>query len=203
VKTLPLRILILGALAAGVSACGGGAPFQPGKEAAAHAVYDSSQAADGSGGGHYAQGAGISLSVSLDCAKKGTATLKDLRVALALEEGVAMQTGFNLAFGGCSHDGKTFRDGTLAVTKQLRVDENGMRVRLTLKGRVNYSGEIGDFVDVDVTQELNATLLTATSGNVRVTLDGTVENSTGTYVFDHEELEVTAGFLPILELAGG
>lgn len=201
-KTPSLHWLVLGTFAIGATACGGGTPFQPGKEAAAHAVYDSSQPAEAETGGHYGQGA-ISLSFSMKCAEEGKATLKDMNVAVAVDEGVATQMGFNLAFGGCSHDGKTFRDGTLAVTKQLRVNADGMRVRLTLKGRVNYSGEIGDFIDVDVTQELNATLLTATSGNVLVTLDGTVKNSTGTYEFDHEQLEVTAGFLPILEIAGG
>ncbi|MCI0572519.1 MAG: hypothetical protein L0Y66_17330 [Myxococcaceae bacterium] len=112
---------------------------------------------------------------------------------------------FDLVYAGCSHDGKTFRDGTMTVQKKVVATTNPVSVKaeLTVKGQVNYSGEVDDFLKVDVVQTVSVDALTRTSGKVTVTLDGTIENSTGTYVYANETIELTAGVLPVASVQTG
>jgi hypothetical protein len=189
-----LRVSLVAAVAGGLVACGGGAPLAPTKEAAAQALFASSNYANPPTSG--ANGAGLSAEVATDCRRGGRAKVKyDLDSFLQQGSSTDVAFTFDVIFENCSDDGETTMNGTLTTGYDLSsADPYNAELALTMKGRVNFSGAVSDFVDANVVQHISIEQHGTSSGSVSVRLSGTITTSSGTYTYDeNESLSFDAG----------
>ena len=178
-------LLALGAMA--LVGCGG-KPLAPGKEAAAGALF---QASRGSQGIHGAQPQVTGwpvprLEVKVPCQRGGEVGIVFTASAAGAQAGLT----YELVYRGCSHDGRTSLDGTMRMTFEVLNDGTSLSLALHLQGRVTFSGEISDFLEVNVTETAAVADIGAPSASVTLTLDGSVTNSSGTYTFSNETLVI-------------
>lgn len=195
-------------MACGLLACGG-QKIGGGKEGAAAALFGASGLSGGVGnsGGGQGQRLTASLSQNIPCPNGGSATVKDLTFNLLDQSG---DTSFTLAYNQCSsltwdnpettnvETDKVVLDGEMKFTQNFSVNTNtnpSGSIAQTLKGKVNYGGVFSDFIDADVTQSVDFSALSATSGTVTLTLNGTLKTSTQTYTYANEQITFTAGTL--------
>jgi hypothetical protein len=83
------------------------------------------------------------------------------------------------------------------MTMTVTGTANSAELAINMKGKIEISGDIEDFLDADVTQTTSITLTSATSGTVSVRLDGTIETSGHRYVYNNETLSfIMDGKLP-------
>jgi len=84
------------------------------------------------------------------------------------------------------------------MTFDVITTSTSVQMALHLKGRLDFWGEISDFIDVDVTETVAQTDLTGTSAaNVSIVLNGTITDSSGNYVFANETISIDgSGFTP-------
>lgn len=193
-----MKIVIRIALALGAMAlvgCGG-RPLASGKEAAASALFQSSRGASSAQGG-LAQvlNAGVTneTEVKVSCPKGGNLALK----FTADTTGGSSAVEYTIAYDGCSWDGKTYLKGTLNMTFTIEGTGSSLAMAMHLEGRVDFSGEISDFLDVNVTETVSITDLSSPDASVSLTLTGTITNSTGTYTYSNETIAIDgSGFGP-------
>jgi hypothetical protein len=202
-----VRMSLFSALMVGLAACGGGAKLGGGKEGAAQAVFQASQPAGRSGSTNgqallaqaLASGAS-SISVTASCSKGGSATL-----ALDVDETVTdpdamFSLTYDITYNDCNEDGKNSYDGTMRTTMNGYASSDGnmanFSMSYTMKGRLDISGEVSDFVDADITMTMSATASSTHTGSVAITIDGTITTSTLPYVYNNERINITAGELP-------
>lgn len=189
-----LRLSLVAAVVGGLVACGGGAPLAANKEAAAQALFASSSHASPPTSG--ANGAGMSAEVATDCREGGRAKVKyDLESFMQQGSSTDVAFAFDVIFENCSDDGATTMNGTLTTGYTVSASGTfGAEVALTMKGRVNFSGAVSDFVDADVVQHISIEQHGTSSGSVSVRLSGTITTSSGTYTYDeNESLSFDAG----------
>jgi archaellum component FlaF (FlaF/FlaG flagellin family) len=80
------------------------------------------------------------------------------------------------------------------VAMDFNVSSSTLALNLTMKGRVSFSGEVDDFVNVDIVETVDASKLAAANGaSVSISLHGTISTSTQTYTYNHDTIVVTAG----------
>jgi hypothetical protein len=188
-----IRVGIAVVAALGLVGCGG-RPLAPGKDAAAGALFQSSRGTSGTPG-MMAQlmnaGAGTQTEIKVGCPRSGTVAIKvDV-------DSIGTSIAYDLAYDGCSFDGHTSMRGTLHMTFDVVSTSTSVELALHLKGRVDFSGDISDFIDVDVTENVTQNDLANGGSNVEVVLDGTITDSSGTYVFASERVLVDgSGFTP-------
>jgi hypothetical protein len=176
-------------------ACGGGPRLEAGKESAAQAAFLASKAANGPGGSYTAAGIAPldATDLTLNCAVSGTATLTNIvSHADVSNDQVTASQSFDLTYVGCSNDGETIMNGKLAVTRSAFVDRDTQTVKaeLSLDGRVDLSGNVDDFLAMDLVIAVD---VSGAEGNQQVTvnMDGTVANSSGTYTYAGEIVNIT------------
>lgn len=183
-----IRFFAVAAAASVLFACGGGAKLAPTKEAAAQALFGASQKSPDSSAQsairHAVAAAGASVSYAVDCEKGG-------KVSIALDFSAVNSNGdftYDLNFDNCSHDGETRMSGTLKTTISFSTDSSSsFNLNLGLKGRVNFSGAVDDFVEANVVQSVSVSALDQTSGSVSVILNGTIRTSAGLHTYDSSE----------------
>jgi len=187
------RLSLVVACTSLLAACGGGAKLKPGKENAAAAAYAASQGAGGAQGSLLdlaRQNAGAQLDLAVDCPKGGQAKIHYIVDGTAASGAV----NFTLTYAGCNYNGKTQLNGTLSTSMTLAINSTSVALNVKMTGRVDFSGEISDFVDINVTETVGASKLNTTQGaSVSVTFDGSIKTSTETYTYNHEAINVTAG----------
>jgi len=198
-----IRLSVIAAMGAGLVACGGrGAKLAAGEQNAAAALFQASGPASQAPGGRMIAGAqgigmvGTQSEVKVDCSLGGSATLKmDLLQTLALTSGGQFGMVSTITYNDCQE--ATFDDpetqavesesiwmnGDMATTLSSTFDYTDAsaasgEVSIKLKGKVNFSGAIADFIDADVTQYVSFNALDADSGSVSVSLEGTIGTST-------------------------
>ena len=186
-KLIRVGIAVVAAL--GLVGCGG-RPLAPGKEAAAGALFQSSRGANGATG-MLAQvmnaAAGITTDVKVSCPKGGNVAVK-VNVDIT---NPTTNIAYDLTYDGCSYDGHTSMKGTMHMTFDVVTTNTSVQMALHLKGRLDFWGEISDFIDVDVTETVAQTDLTGTSAaNVSIVLNGTITDSSGNYVFANETISI-------------
>jgi hypothetical protein len=175
----------------------GGRPLAPGKEAAAGALFQSSRGAMGAPGALAllsTSAAGL-IELKVSCPHGG-------QVAIRFTEDTTGGTGLSyaLAYDGCNYDGHTSLRGTLTMSFEVVSTSTSVALALHLKGRVDFSGEISDFIDVDVTETVTETDLTAPAASVSLVLSGSIGDSSGTYAFTDETITIDgSGFTPAPE----
>ena len=193
-----LRLSLLAVVATALAACGGsGAKLGGGKEGAAKALFAASQPA-GQGGNsngqslmrQMANGAATgAVEFSVDCASKGSVKLK-----LDLTSG--NQSGslkYEVEYNDCNQDGVNSFDGKMTMEMTISGSLSSLEMALKLKGKINLSGDISDYVDADITETLSATATSATSGSVTVKLNGSIKTSSSSYTYANESLTISAG----------
>lgn len=202
------RSTLLASLALALTACGGsGAKLAGGKEGAAQALLMASQAsssalaAASTGRRVSATATRPSMDMSVDCAKGGKVSLRfDVDESADYSQGG--EFSYELDYDGCNQDGRNAFDGTL-LTRLVTdvVDSESFSMATKLKGKLDISGEVDDFIDADITQSVDFDLedLEAGVGTVVVRLTGTIKTSTATYTYDGSPLTVTVGELPAAE----
>lgn len=193
-----IRVSVVALCATGLFACGG-SRIAPNREAAADAAFAASRGVSGAQGMVRAALASpvgsLSSTTTADCPHGGTAALEIDITSIDPDTGY-FEMG--LTYDNCNYDGETAMTGTLNVGYVVVTDGGtSVDVQLTLDGRVEFAGAISDFVQMDLTQTVSVTSLSATSGTVSVSLDGSVTTSSGTYTYDQETLNVTAGGIDI------
>jgi hypothetical protein len=173
--------LALGALV--LVGCGG-RPLAPGKEAAAGALFQASRGAlnvPGSGGLAEVLTSAAFGEVRVNCARGGS-----LAIQVNVSGGEQTSLGYDLSYDNCSQDGHTSLRGTLHVTMEVINTQSSVSVGLHMVGRVDFSGEISDHIDADITEQVTQTDLASPGYAVNLTLHGTISTSAATYTFDHE-----------------
>ncbi len=199
--TRSIRPLVVSALALGLSACGG-AKLGGGKDGAAQAVFQLSQAP---GRGHnttgqallsraMASGATSGLTLSATCFHGGTAHLE-----LTTEGGPGGGLfTYSVTYDACNEDGRNEFNGTLKTSMGLNLEPDlmGLGFAITHKGRVSIDGEISDTLDVDVKLTMDVSATATHAGSVRLVFDGTIQTSEATYVYKKETLSLHVGELP-------
>jgi hypothetical protein len=107
---------------------------------------------------------------------------------------------YDITYNDCNEDGKNAYDGTMRTVMNGYASYDGgvANVSMTykLKGRLDISGEVSDFVNADVTMTMNATASSAHSGSVDITINGSIATSSDRYVYNNEHINITAGELP-------
>lgn len=209
--TRTIRLSLLAVATTALVACGGGAKLGGGKEGAAKALFEASQPA-GQGGNKSSQGLNVSglglnvsglvdprtlvsgadtaLEVAVDCAKGGSVKLKlDLT-------STGSQTGafkYDVEYKDCSEDGVNSFKGKMTMEFSFAGTGTSLDMSMRLKGKIELSGDIDDFIDADVTETISLAATSATSGTVSVKLNGTIKTSDGSYTYANESITINAG----------
>lgn len=192
-----VRLTMLGAMAAGLVACGG-AKLGGGKQGAAQAAFQASQPA---GRGNQtaqnllkealASGA-TTITVSANCAKGGTASL-----ALDTSAGSGVGTvNYTVTYDGCNEDGKNKYDGSMATSIGVSGTATSASIYFAMKGKLTISGDISDYIDANVKLTMDFAATSMHSGSVKLVLDGTIKTTDGNYTYANETVDITAGELP-------
>lgn len=184
-----IRVSVVALLATGLFACGG-SRIAPNREAAADAAFAASRGAGGAQGMvRAALMSPVTSTTTVDCPNGGSASM----VIDADSIDTSGNFTFDLTYNNCNYDGETSMSGSLSVGFSFITDgSTSFDMALTMSGRVNFSGAISDFVEMDIVETVSANSLSATSGSVTVTLDGTITTSSGTYTYENETITVTA-----------
>ena len=212
-----IRFSLLAVATTALVACGGGAKLGGGKEGAAKALFEASQPA-GKGGNTSSQsllrnGLGLSLNglssniaditgdleVEVACSQGGAVKLKlDLSSA-----GTGSQTGsfkYDLEYKDCNEDGVNKFKGKMTMEFIFAGTETSIDLSLRLKGKIEISGDIDDFIEADVTETFSASATSATSGTVSIKLNGTIKTSEGNYVYNNESITINvSGEIPMAD----
>lgn len=176
-----------------LSACGQGAKIGGGKQGASEAFLAASQATKG--GADKAGQKAATGEITVSCSGGGSATLKGFQVVLGSGGILDVGQSFDAVYNDCrvsTESGPASMNGTLSVVQTVKVATGTVDIDQAMKGKLTWMGAIDDFLEMDITQKVQAAALTKTSGGVGMYLKGKLIDSEGTFTFD-ESLEVTAG----------
>jgi len=186
-----IRVTLIVLSSFGLFACGG-AKIAATKEAAAQALFYSSKGASGAPGGVFSmlrQAATVTVDTTVSCPNGGQVTVKlDVNSV-----GQSANIAYDIAYSGCAYDSHNTLNGTMHVVMNVVSSGGSVALELTMTGRVDFSGEISDHVEANITETVSATQLSQTSGSVSLSLNGTIATSSGTYTYTNETVNITAG----------
>jgi hypothetical protein len=188
------RLLTISSVVLAFCACGPGAKISGGKQGAAEALY----AASGVTRGGTPAGSGIDLTGSIDvkCPEGGSASLHGFSLVTNVGSGgTTFGQSFTADYNNCGVKtdlGQSVLKGSIQVTQNSTIEAGSVVLDQVIKGKILYGGVTDDFLDIDVTQNVSVSALTATSGGVSMTLKGSVTDSEGKYTYD-EAISVTPG----------
>lgn len=200
-----IRLSLLAAAASALVACGGGPKLGGGKDGAAKALFVASQnsnnalqrATQALPGRELASYANTVGEFPVKCAKSGELKVK-IDFLTYLEDIKNGEFKYEVEFNDCNEDGVNALDGKLAI--EFKAVPGTGEVSLKFKGKVEFSGEVDDYIDVDVTLAVSGRGLDQTSGTVGITLTGKIKTSEETYTYDGSPLTITVeGGLPIAD----
>jgi len=191
-----IRISLVAACTALLAACGGGAKLQS-KQEAANAAFAASQGTNSAQGSLLQlaqQNAGLNVEVTVNCPKSGKATIKYQVDTTGGSGSGSAALQFRLTYDNCSYTGETAMSGAMDVSMSAEAIGMSFAMNISMKGKINFTGEVNDFVDVDVVQTVDASKLSSADGaSVSIKLRGTITTSTQPYSFRDETITVTAG----------
>jgi len=170
----------------------GGRPLASNKEAAAGAVFQASRGALGAPGMLAQVMSSAALGeIKVNCQRGGSVAIKFSVDTTGEQTGL----GYDLVYDGCSFDGHSSMRGTLHMTFEVVSTSTSVALALHLAGKVEFSGEISDFVDVNLVETVAQNDLTSPTVAVSLTLAGTISTSSGTYTFNDEIIVVNGSQL--------
>jgi hypothetical protein len=192
-----IRLSVLAAATAALVACGGsGAKLGGGKEGAAQALFEASQPAANGGKGNLLQAMAngavtIGTEVSVDCSQGGSVKLKLDITSIGQTSG---NFKYDLEYDDCSEDGVNEFNGEMSMEFSIATDgTTSASIAMRLKGKIEISGEIDDFIDADVTETIDVASTGANSGSVTVKINGSIKTSEGSHTYVNESLSITVG----------
>lgn len=204
-----IRLSLLAAAATALVACGGGPKLGGGKEGAAKAMFVASQSSNAALQRAVGQALPIRELASyantvgefpVKCAKSGELKVK-IDFLTYLEDIKKGEFKYEVEFNDCNEDGLNALDGKLAI--EFKAVPGTIDVSLKFKGKVEFSGEVDDYIDADVTLAVSSRGLDQQTGSVGITLTGKIKTSEATYTYDGSPLTITVeGGLPIAEGEG-
>ncbi|PTL77762.1 hypothetical protein [Vitiosangium sp. GDMCC 1.1324] len=194
------RLTILSAMTLGLAACGGSAKLGGGKDGAAQAAFQASQPAGrGSKTGQalvekaLASGA-TNITLTANCAKSGKASLTLDATSTPLDGLI----NYSITYDACNEDGQNEYNGTMATSLGVKIDSSytsGAFI-IGMKGKLTITGEIEDFIDADVKLKMEFAATSASSGSVKLVVNGTIKTEDGNYAYTDSAITITAGELP-------
>ncbi len=192
-----IRLSLVAAATTALVACGGGAKLGGGKEGAAKAAFQAgapaSQGAKSSQSLLRQMAAGAATGTaefSVDCAKSGSVKLTLDLTSTGNQSGAFT---YKASYNKCNQDGANSYDGDVTIDFNFA----GLSLATHFKGKVDISGDISDSIDADVTETFAITSISATSGAVSITVNGSIKTSSGSYTYANEALNITVdGSLP-------
>lgn len=201
-----IRLSLLAAAATALVACGGGAKLGGGKEGAAKALFEASQPA-GKGGSTNGQSLLKALAsgadytgkaeLTVNCAQGGSVKMKLDLTSITDGSGSTGSLKYELEYKNCNEDGANEFDGKVKMELSIAGTGTSLELALKLKGKIEISGEIDDYIEADVTETISVAATSATSGTVTIVLNGTIKTSEGSYVYNNEAITITVdGSLP-------
>lgn len=170
--------------------CGGGKALPEGKEGAANALAMVSQAMAylGNTQSELTSGATYDSSGTGNCPQGGTIGW----TSHYQTEGTGAGTfQYALDYNACNVDGKTAMEGNITYDMSSQTGGGTSSFDYVMNGRVDFSGDIEDFLEVDIHYVGTVTTTGSNQYQYSVTLDGTITNSTGSYDFDNEAMNVS------------
>jgi hypothetical protein len=203
-----IRLSLLAAATTALVACGSGPKLGGGKEGAAKALFETSQASNKGlqratpqalpiqelASRAAADGLG---EITLDCAQGGKFTLRIDFSALLQDGFESGKFNYKIEFDDCNEDGANELNGELAVEVSAVAGGSSAEISLKFKGKVEINGEVDDYIDVDVTEVVSAVGLGQSAGSVTVKLTGTIKTSEATHTYDGTPISVSVeGSLP-------
>ncbi len=180
-------------------ACGPKAQISGGKQGAAQALQAASGPMKG-GTDKFGSKIDVTGSVNVQCAEGGSATLSGFGVVLGTGGLTDVGQSFTADYNNCGVKtdlGVATMNGSLAVVQSIKVASGSADVDQSIKGKLLWAGACDDFLDIDITQKVAVSALTATSGGVSMVLKGKVIDTEGTFTFD-EKVDVTAGKVSVV-----
>ncbi len=192
-----LKVLFVAALAVGLSACGG-AKLGGGKEGASKALFEATQPASSAQGSWvktYGAFAGETTGEVTVQGKSGSATVTFEASDNTDPNNFAFT--MTVSYDGYSDDDETFFNGSMKITMSIKSSTVGTTttasIDFAMKGRMEMSGKISDFVEADVVMSMSASASESSAGTVSVKMNGTVSTSEDSYTFNNEEISFDAG----------
>jgi hypothetical protein len=199
------RMSLMAVVATGLVACGGGrgAKLAAGKENAAAALYQASSAMGGARGAMLSPVTRGITTVSgtettVNCSLGGTATLT-LDLTGIMDPNAAGEFAYHVKYNNCQE--AAYDDPATTAVENEAIMMNGQmdismkynftytdttadgEVEMHLKGRVDFTGAIADFIDADVSEFVTFSALSSTGGSVSLELEGTISISGGSYTY--------------------
>ncbi len=126
------------------------------------------------------------LGLAIDVEGRGGGTARVTYKMLASVEAGA--TEMAVTYKRYSDDGLSFYDGVLAMKTSAEVGEAMVGAQLGVKGKLTLSGELEDFLEVDV-----AEAVTVAEDAVALSLDGFISTRTGSYTYGGQPLTFAVG----------
>jgi hypothetical protein len=198
-KKIETSLVVLSSLA--MAACGaGGAPLGGGKQGAAQAVFQASQAGRGASGTggllQLLQQRAVNVSTIVKGDAGGSAAVT---VDVGATQG-ATSVAVTIAYSDFSEDGKNRYNGTMSVTVKVGDSGTGVdglthihgSVQVAMKGKLTISGDVSDFVDADITESVDFSALQGGGNAVSVVIDGGITTSSAAYQYAHESVSVSS-----------
>jgi len=195
-----VRSSILAAAALSLVACSSGPKLGGGKQGAAQALYQASDSTSEKGANRLlkralAQDISLDGDLTVNCTHGGTATMEvDLDSLTATDTSVTL--AFDIEYDDCNEDGKNALNGDMTMGFLIGTDgAESFELGLSMKGELDISGEVDDFIDADVTQYIG---FNGTSGQITTKINGTISTRSGEYVYNNETFTFAeAGVLPV------
>lgn len=191
-----LKLTMLGALSLTLAACGGGSIQN--KQDAAKVLQRMESL--GAGSTTQKQGLGSQLYTSVNVSipgQSGSATCQVGCDTVYTDTSVDMTFDLAATMKAFSPDGKNTYDGTENLHYTVRAGLLGETatgsVAMTVQADMQVAGDYNNHVKADVTMTVDASAVAATTGSVKMTIDGTITVDGTVYTYDHESYEVVAG----------
>ncbi len=201
-RTIDMSVIFAAALS--FAACGPKAEIGDGQQGAAEALYAAGTPAISSTASNAASPLTINFTgdTSVACRFGGSADFKDFGLATDTG-GTGFSSGakFTLSYDNCgivrSSAGTAIFNGSFDVTQSIVTTNSTVTLAQTFKGKVTVGGAFDDFLQADVTQNLDVSGVNATDGaRVSESLVGTVADDSGSFTFNNR-VSVTAGNLSV------
>ncbi len=192
------RVLVVAAVSMlGLVACGPGAKIGGGKQGAAEALFGASKAT-GAPASKQAGGIDLSGGVKFSCPEGGNAEMTGFSVAIDTTGGANVKQSFTVKYNDCgaakSDQGVAKFNGSWTVTQSVIVNGTAVKVDQKFVGKVLVQGAFDDFIDANISQQVNVSDLSTSGASVSMTLNGTITDSSGKYEFN-EAVNVNGGSL--------
>jgi hypothetical protein len=167
-----------------LAGCGPGARLGGGKDGAAHALAQASCALTRVPTSSGVDLMNLGLTVEVKGARSGSAVIT--YKTLASSKSGAVES--SVSYRSYSEDGRTYYNGNVAVKSGASIGPTLLGAEIVMAGRLKLTGEVQDFIEVDVTERLELADETQPGGPVSLQLSGSIGTTDASYDYGGEQL---------------